>query len=519
MTSTTSADERGTVRFLMNNDGMHPYAVDVPALEHLHRQVDVLVGTQVDTLCWNVGHTGAWWYDTKVDARWGEGLARLPRARYYRLRNHLETMLARGIDPLQVVLDRGREKGIRVYPGLRVNDCQHGGDIDRLSREHPEFRIGAYPTAGPAAAYEQPVSTYLQQLDLAHAEVRQRLVDVADELLTRYPIAGLELDFLRRPHYFKPDEAVANRHLITDMLAAIRAGARRAEQSRSGPIEIVVRVWPDLDDCWQLGLDVRAWVERGLVDMLMPANNFFMAVDHHIEDFVDVAGDTPVSVVMAYCPLVNQHARGTNPETWAPRTMAGRPVGTVNIDTPFLCTHAMWHGAAHLAFAKGVDGLATFNFKDAVTTRPQDLALLGALASPAQVARHDRLYPYITNESRNKPRPLGAEPIACELFIPDDASAVAEMVLEVYITETTTRDRIAFALNGALLQMDCKPTCPDVTGGLQGQVVDPHHVFECDLRQAGPRRGTNELTVRLVERNPHVGATMVLVGVNVRVRP
>ena len=68
-----------TLRFLITNDGMYTYAIDEPDVEYLHRQVDVLVGTHVDTLCWNVGHTGAYWYDTKVGARWGQGLT-MPRA-------------------------------------------------------------------------------------------------------------------------------------------------------------------------------------------------------------------------------------------------------------------------------------------------------------------------------------------------------------------------------------------------------------------------------------------------------
>ena len=170
------------VRFLMTNDGGSPWSVDEPmSIEHMHNQVDMLVGTRVDTLCWSLGLPGAFRYDTRVSTRWGQGMESMTQARFYRARENLEVLRRQGTCPLSVVLERGREKGIRVYPSVRIYDCQMGGDMDPMNREHPDWRIGEYPRHGPASEFK--VASYLTQLDHTRPEVRGRMIDVVDELL------------------------------------------------------------------------------------------------------------------------------------------------------------------------------------------------------------------------------------------------------------------------------------------------------------------------------------------------
>ena len=63
-------------RLILNNNSGEFYAFDEPMdVAHLHRQVDMLVGTGVNTLAWNIGVPGAYRYDTKVSTRWGHGIS------------------------------------------------------------------------------------------------------------------------------------------------------------------------------------------------------------------------------------------------------------------------------------------------------------------------------------------------------------------------------------------------------------------------------------------------------------
>ena len=511
--------ETKRVRFLLTNDGGNCYPIDEPmGVEHLHKQVDMLIGTEVDTLCWNLGLPGAYRYDTKVSTRWGQELDKMTQARFYRVKENLEALVRQGIDPLRVILDRGKEKGIKVYPSVRIYDCQMGGELDPLNREHPEWQIGEYPRHGPASAFK--AASYLTQLDHAQPEVRERMVKVVDELLDRYQVEGLELDFERRPHFFKPDEAVENRHLMTDMLRQMRAAARRAGEARGRPVEVIARMWMNLSDCWNLGLDIETWVKEGLIDMVMPTNHYFFALDHPIEAFVELTRGTPVQVVIAYCPVVSQTPPGANPElpdTWAAPTSAGRPVAA-DVEIPYIIPDDAWHAGAQVAFAKGAQGLSTFNLSFIARLGAEwDLTIQHELHDPALVARHDKFYPYITQESANRPQRLGRDAVSYSLYMADDPGAVSRMTLAVYITQTTTKDRIAFSMNGGELEMTRRLTRPDPTDGLQAPEVDPHHFFECELTDAQARHGDNELTIQLIERNPEVASPLTVVGVNIAV--
>ena len=113
-----------TVRFISTNDGSCIAFRQPLTVEHLQRQVDVLVDTQVDTLCYSIGLPGAYEYDTKVGTRWGHGMDKMPHITDYREKQNLDSLIRQGIDPLRVVLDRGKEKGLKVYPDIRIYDCQ-----------------------------------------------------------------------------------------------------------------------------------------------------------------------------------------------------------------------------------------------------------------------------------------------------------------------------------------------------------------------------------------------------------
>ena len=507
-------------RLIFNNDSGEFYEFDEPmGIEHLHNQVDMLVGTAVDTLAWHIGVPGAHRYDTKVSTRWGHGKAKWTQARWYRVQENLDAFISRGIDPLRVILDRGKEKGIKVYPSLRIYDCQMGGDLDPMNREHPEWQIGQFPRHGPSSAFK--AETYLKQLDLAQPQVRQRNVDVANELLERYQVEGLELDFQRRPHFFKPDEAVGNRHLLTDMVRQVRAAAERAGEKSGKPVELIARVWMNLADCWNLGIDVETWVRDGLIDVLIPTNHYFFALDHPIEQFAQLVEGTPVQLLVSYCPVLGQTPPGPNPElvhSWRLPPAAGRPVLS---DIPYNIDNDTWHAGAQVAYDKGAVGIETYNFSWMARSGDDwDRTILNELHDPRIVARHNKFYPYITAESEsvNKVGELAGQPLTYSLYMADDPAAGGRMVLKVYITQTTTKDRFTFKLNGQTLAMTRQVTCPDRSGGLQAPEVEPHHYFECDVSGGPIKHGDNQLLIALVERNPRLSAPLHVVGVNVEVR-
>jgi hypothetical protein len=511
------------VRFISTSDGSCIAFHDSLTVEQLQRQVDVLIETQVDTLCYTIGLPGAYEYDTKVGTRFGQGIEKMGNATDWQVKENLESLLRQGTDPFRVVLERGLEKGLKVYPDIRVYDCQTGIDLDPMNRAHPQWRIGEHARHGPAALlYGERVTkeyhneNYTWQLDFAHPQVRQRTIDIAEEILTRYEVEGLQLDFERRPHFFRPDAAVENRHLMTDMLRAIRHRARHAEGKRDRPVEVLCRVWANLEDCWHLGLDVRTWVEEGLIDLIIPTHHICFAIDAPIEEFVELAKDRPVDVLMSYCPMIDwprgsavSHRPDQEP------VIAGVPWNALN--PAYMITAEMWHAGAQMAYAKGLDGLSTFNLNPAEFAEGYDLNFLNEIADPNTVAGHDKLYPFITGESANRSHLLGAEPVNFDLYVADTPADIESMILEVHIDEVTHRDRLGFTLNGEILPMKLR-TC--AAGGVTSIGYGPkrHRFFAVELTQLRVQTGPAQLGIRVVQRNPQLASPLMVRGVNIRVR-
>ena len=59
-------------------------------------------------------------YPSKVGRRFGTDMQPFERAAYYRVWNNMQSLLDRGLDPLTVLIDRAREKGMECFSSLRL---------------------------------------------------------------------------------------------------------------------------------------------------------------------------------------------------------------------------------------------------------------------------------------------------------------------------------------------------------------------------------------------------------------
>ena len=100
----------------------------------------------------------------------------------------------------------------------------------------------------------------MQQLDYAFPEVRAYHMAQVKEIAARWPADGVELDWMRFGHVFKPGEETENAHFLDDFMreasAAIRAAGRK----------VAVRVPYDPEVCREFGFNVVKWAKEGLVD-------------------------------------------------------------------------------------------------------------------------------------------------------------------------------------------------------------------------------------------------------------
>lgn len=182
---------------------------------------------------------------------------------------------AQGLDTYAVWLDECRKVGISGWLSMRMNDIHCVNDPDHFLhssfwRKHPEY-------------WRLPHSEYANNwgeraLDYSHEAVRRHHMLLIDELLERYDMQGLELDWMRFGLHFRPGFETQDAHFLTEFMAQVRKKIWLWSKKRGHVIELSARVpvWPD--NAWGLGMDGVQWAREGLVDELV-ITPFFLTTD------------------------------------------------------------------------------------------------------------------------------------------------------------------------------------------------------------------------------------------------
>lgn len=118
-------------------------------------------------------------------------------------------------DPLEYLLVRARRAGISVHAWINVlyvwSDPNREPPAGHVVREHPDWLLA---DSGGARMGERDVSWWQRDgiegyyLSPSSPVVRQHLADVVRELVARYPLDGVHLDYIRFPaanYGFDPD--------------------------------------------------------------------------------------------------------------------------------------------------------------------------------------------------------------------------------------------------------------------------------------------------------------------------
>ena len=190
-----------------------------------------------------------------------------PTERLRNVRPMLDAMVEldrRGIDFHARALARCRHHGIEGWISLRMNDVHdvelaNSPLLETYWKEHPEYRRVPY----------RFTQSFDRELDYARPEVRQYNLALVLELLARYDLDGLELDFMRFPYHFRIGQELAGGALLTAWLGEIRAAANARGRELGHPVRLAVRVPADPESARQMGLDAVQWADDGLIDLVV----------------------------------------------------------------------------------------------------------------------------------------------------------------------------------------------------------------------------------------------------------
>ena len=256
--------QKPTYRCILNDDGDGLKQVPPPHdVSQVAGPIASLKGTPVDCFCWCLAEEVASYksevlqtlYDLYAKGRtnpytnFGGASTDLPY-----------TLYQQGIDYLPIMIDHARDAGIAFFASFRMNDSHHKSDPEGLLapdfwKAHPEYRLWG----------ETDAKSYCNaSMDYSFQDVRQRKLDAIEEVARNYTVDGVELDMGRNPYFFQPDEAWAKRGILTQFLVELRN--RLAAVGRRVPV--MIRTLFDEERLRHGGMDLRTWIEQGLVDVL-----------------------------------------------------------------------------------------------------------------------------------------------------------------------------------------------------------------------------------------------------------
>ena len=315
------------------------------------------------------------------------------------------TYMAAGGDMVGVFVARCRLRGLAPFVSMRLNDS-HGHEFLAMKREeipcwawhafspvhveHPEWRLGRDINDWDGRV-----------LNWAIPEVRAHKFAFIREIIAGYDLDGFELDFMRHCNFFRQEETTGEerRTIMTGFVRDVRAALDRREAQDGRHRWLCVRVPAFLGTHDALGLDLSAFAGAG-VEMFNLSHYYFT------EQFGDhaalraLAPNAAMYVEMCHCTRVGPIVSGDS----------GYDQFSFRRTTP-----AQYYTTAHQAYARGLDGVSTFNF---VYYRPHGAGPRGPFneppfeihrgcGSPEFVARQPQHYflAPVWNEPR-APRPL-----------------------------------------------------------------------------------------------------------------
>ncbi|HRH97801.1 MAG TPA: hypothetical protein PLB55_17815 [Prosthecobacter sp.] len=265
------------------------------------------------------------------------------KQRYGQKPDSFSQFVLNGGDIVQHFIDRCRAKGQTAFISLRMNDAHHKEFVDPKPGDKPGSSIGMSVTRWYAEHPEHRIKPgSLRGADLvqnfAVPEVRAQKLALVRELCENYDLDGLELDFLRFYSYFRDKTPLEQRRAImTNFVHDVR--------KLLGPKKwLCARVPCYLSALDELGLDLKALVAAGL-DMVNASAHYFTTQQH---DLAAIRKQTEGAAL--YFELCHTIWKGD-------KVTAGYDV------FPFRrATREHLHTSAHLAYARGADGISLFNF-------------------------------------------------------------------------------------------------------------------------------------------------------------
>ena len=188
----------------------------------------------------------------------------------------------RGIDPYAVWIRRCREKKVRSWMSMRMNDV-HGAHIRDYFRNTTFWRTRRDLHRHPELDRTVKCSSWEDfAFNYAHKEVRDYHFAMFKELVDRYDVDGYELDWMRFTLHLTPGRERAEAPVLTAFMRRCRSYLDKVGIRRGRRLLLSARIPTRYEAAREKGFDPEQWAREGLIDWLI-TTNFFDTNDFEID--------------------------------------------------------------------------------------------------------------------------------------------------------------------------------------------------------------------------------------------
>ena len=243
-----------------------------------------LVNNHVDTLFYNLCSSDGYVCELKNGQLLMDNFETLGDAWVWRYRENTKHLVNHDANPPDLAVKYGRRLGIKVLPVVRMNDPHdqfYKYEVSTFKFENPHLLIGSktgymdWEKGARGHPNRKSIDCFTWGLfDFAHQEVRDHKFAIIEEFITRWDNDGVSLDFERDPYLFAEQGLKENAEIITDLVRKVRKTLDTVAAERGKKQFLHVRVLPEIGVSYERGLDVKRWVDEGLVDAVSPGAGY-----------------------------------------------------------------------------------------------------------------------------------------------------------------------------------------------------------------------------------------------------
>jgi hypothetical protein len=225
-------------------------------------------GSQIDAIWWDIGgNTVGPVYPSRLLAPVAHPL--------------LKAWLGEGLDWIRELVNETRRRKLEVFWSHRISE------VDGLPEGGHEKKI-RHPLKAAHPDWVIPCSFWWQGMwNLASAGLREHKVAELRELAENYDLDGIQIDFARHAPYLPVGRQWELRGHVTQFMRMFRRMTLEVGAKRGRPFLVGARIPRNLAGCRVDGLDVKAWAEQSLVDVLTLGSR---AMDVEVEGFRKAVG-------------------------------------------------------------------------------------------------------------------------------------------------------------------------------------------------------------------------------------